>query len=279
MCKYLKIFKQLVLTISPQIESKWECVSKLILENMKNLRKVKLIFTNNMPHNFDHFVHQVFQKSQNTLKVLSYNGSQMSAFPNVSLPYVTTICLKATENHNSQIAKFDKFMKNVLKHCEYLKEFYIQDIQEAPQMISHITVNYSNNCMYAQNQLVAQQLPVKIPFCGPLGELSELRYPHAVKSLILRISLNNPFTGGWQNYKTMLALCPNLEAISMYVGENELEYTTAIKTISSENQNIWKERIDYLNSCGVEMIDWEQLMEKQDEYTKLCKWGFTFQDE
>jgi len=94
--KYLKMFKWLKLTIDSQILMKWDCVTKLILQNMKNLHGIQFDLEDDMPQNFDSFVLQLLQKSQSTLTRLHFRGYENFPLPIVSLPNVTNIRIWVT---------------------------------------------------------------------------------------------------------------------------------------------------------------------------------------
>jgi hypothetical protein len=279
--KYLKMFKFLTLEISPEILSKWSNVSELILQNMKNLTKIYFVLGNTIPHNFEDFLYQLFEKSQNTIKVIDFHGEKILPFPDVALPYVTEIGLKVTENYETQIEKFDKFMKSVVKNCEYLENVFVHGIEKSQQMANYITTNYPRHCVYSTDLFETSNLPMQVTSSGDLSDLSQITKPYAIKALHLSTNFSLPFEDRWGDYKSIFQLFPNLKFINLETEINgELQsFHEAVKTISSENQNIWNERIAYLKSQGIQVVNWNQIEGKMKEFIKFSGWGFTFQAE
>jgi hypothetical protein len=279
--KYLKMFKYLTLEITPEILLKWNNVSELILQNMKNLTKVNFELANTIPPNFENFLHQLFEKSKNTIKIIKFLGEKILPFPDVALPYVTEIGLKVTENYETQIEKFDKFMKSVVKNCEYLENFFVHGIEKSQQMANYITTNYPRHCVYSESCIRTSSLPMQVAYSPHLSNLFEITNLFAIKALYLGTNCNLPFENGWDHYKTILNFFPNLKSIYLEhtINDEVQNFNEAMKTISSENKKIWNERVAYLKSQGIEMINWNQTQEKIKEFRKYSGWGFIFQGE
>jgi len=256
-------------------------VSELVLQNMKNLRGIDFVLGNTIPPYFENFIGDLFKKSQNTITTIRFLGETILPFPDVSLPYVTKIALKVTEYYDGQIENFDKFMKSVLKSCEYLEEFFVHGIEKSQQMTNYIATNYPRHCVYSNDVLKTSTLPMQITFFLDLSELSQITNPYEIKVLCSSINLSLPFEDGWDRYKTIFQLFPNLKFINLkHEREAEVQsFDEAMKPISSENQTIWKERVAYLKSQGIEMINWNQTREKMKEFQKSSSWGFMFEQE
>lgn len=278
--KYLKMFKLLTLEISPEILLKWSSVSELILQNMKNLKQVKFVVGNTIPPNFEDFLFQLFKKSQNTITTIRFLGEKLLPFPDVSLPYVEAIGLKVTENYDIQIENFDKFMMSVVKNCEYLEEIFVHGIQKSQQVANYIAENYPRHCVYSDSCTRTSTLPMQVTYCRNLSYLSRITNPYGIKALYLKTNYSLPFENRWDDHKIIFQLFPNLKSIYL---EHDIDDTQSfnevMKTISSENQNIWKERVAYLKSQRIEMINCNQMQEKIIEFEKCSGWGFTFQSE
>jgi hypothetical protein len=275
--KYLRIFKRLTLEVSPEILLKWSNVSKLILQNMKNLTHVTVVLEHDIPPNFENFLYQLFENSQNTITKIEYRAEEVLSFPNVSLPNLTHMTLKVPENNDTQIENFDKLMKNILKNCEYLKKFFVHDINNSQQIKNHISANYSHHCLYSDECLETLSLPMQATFCTDLSDLSGIENVYAIKALGIDVDFNFPYDCGWDNYKTIFQLFPNLKFIN--ISEVDVEHKTfdeSMKTISSENQKIWKERVTYLKSRGIDMIgSWKDFNKKVNKIS-IGIWSFRF---
>jgi hypothetical protein len=280
--KYLKAFTKLELNITSQISMKWDSVTKSILQNMKNLNSITfdLNFKRRIPQNFDSFALQLFQNSQSTLKILSFDGDKILPLPIISLPKVKSIHFQAQADHDEQIEQFINFVQKILENCEYLETFFIYDIDDSIQISEYIAQNYPDNCLHAHYLGASQELPTKMSYCPTLSYLHTLKYPSSVKALLLEVvDFNRPYGEKWEDYKSILALCSNLKKICMVSPRNqekEIELDEALQNIFPENQDIWKERIQYLKSCGIEIINSDQFNASGDELSKQTKWAFTF---
>jgi len=277
--KFLKIFKKLHLHITSQILMKFDSVTKVILQNMKNLHQIRFYSEQNTPRNFDAFALQFLQNSQSTLKTLKFNTREIFPLPIVSLPNVTKIKFHVKVDHSAKIEQFTNFVQRILENCEYLENFYIDGIHDSIQMTEYTAQNYPENCLYANYCYASQKLPTKMSSCSALSNLHTFEYPSAMKCLNLKvIDFNRPYDERWEEYKSILALCPNLKKIRIVqcIEDNQIELEEALQNISPANQDIWKERIQYLKLCGIDTINWDQFQNAMKQLHKQTKWGFLF---
>jgi len=277
--KYLKIFKNLQLNITSQILIKFDSVTELILQNMTNLHKIDFSFKDDIPQRFDSFALQLLQKSKSTLTRLGFDGHQILPFPIISLPNVTTIHFLVKVDHDEHIEQFTNFVQKIVENCKYLERFYIYDIGDSIPMTEYIAQNYPENCLEAESLGTSSELPTKMPYCPALSDLPTFKYPSSVRCLYLSVSdFNYPYKEGWENYKSILALCSNLQTIYMVQSneDTEIELEEALQNISPANQDIWRERIQYLKSYGIEIINWGQYNATVKKFSKQSKWVFTF---
>ena len=89
----------------------------------------------------------------------------------------------------------------------------------------------------------------------------------------------HPFAEGWNNYKPIFALYPKLKGVTIFsaTGGKSINLLDVIENMSSENQEIWKERVAYFQSRGVDVLncaEWEASKKKQI-YDNL-EWGMAF---
>merc|ERR1711964_781454 len=133
-----------------------------------------------------------------------------------------------------------------------MKHFKIVFVGRSPPLFKHIEKNYAHKCLSSLNKIEFLEFQV--------------------------LDFNSPYKSGWQEYKTILALCPNLKKIRLWFKQNDIyiDYEKAFENISKENQDIWQERVIYLNSCGIEIVGREGWDKYIEILLKNMKWGFEF---
>jgi hypothetical protein len=155
------------------------------------------------------------------------------------------------------------------------------NIHKSSEMVKYIEETYPENCVSSISLRICKLLPVKVSHVRPLSNLAEFRYPSKIEYLQIGIqNLNSPFSGGWQDYQTLFALCPKLKVVALWTINEEqgIDVDAMLNKISEENQNIWIQRISYLNSCGINVTTSKKELGdimKRDVW-KNCKGGFRF---
>merc|ERR1712096_502593 len=110
-------------------------------------------------------------------------------------------------------------------------------------------------------------------FAQPLSKAQQCAYPYMIQTLSVVIDPYFPRIGGWENYKTILSLFPNLKTIQLLIENDDyVDYEAdwqdlAFDAISIENRNIWEERISYLKSKEIVLVNYKQC---ETEFTELC---------
>merc|ERR1712034_31963 len=121
--------------------------------------------------------------------------------------------------------------------------------------------------------------PTKMSMYCDLFSLQQGLYPSKIEYLHINVNdLNFPFEESWRNYKSILALCPKLKGIVIMMDKNEqwVYLENVLEDMSEENQDIWKQRISYLKSIGIEIMTLHDYISKSTELCKESKWGFRF---
>merc|ERR1712098_30661 len=105
-------------------------------------------------------------------------------------------------------------------------------------------------------------------------------YPPAIEYLEIKVDANSPNQDGWENYQTNLSFFPNLKGVKLHmIPENqviEVDLETVMDGLSAEDRNIWEDRISYLESKGIILMNREQYESKVKELCKQIQWGFQF---
>jgi hypothetical protein len=162
--------------------------------------------------------------------------------------------------------------------CPDLKMFYLHEIHQSPQILRYITQNYPSHFFYGPEISVLEHIPLKISHLN-LERLAAYRYSYHIEYLILYVkNLQAPSEGGWDEYKEMLSLFPNLKGIIFYHKTKYTNLVDPLSSIPSASQTIWQQRIDYLKSQNVEILYENQFSEIILELRKsLCpSWSFEF---
>jgi hypothetical protein len=148
-----------------------------------------------------------------------------------------------------------------------LENIFVDGIQKSQQIANYIATNYPRHCVYSNDVLKTSTIPMQVTCSSRLSYLSQITNPYSIKGLYLLANLSLPLEYGWDHYQTIFQLFPNLKFINLVQKiDGELKsFDQAMKTISSENQNIWNERVAYLKSHGIEMLNWIQTQEKIKE--------------
>jgi len=199
--------------------------------------------------------------------------------PMISLPNVITIQFHVIEEYQNEISNFEMFMKTIINNCQHLKKFIIYDVDFCPPIAHYISEHYQEHCVASDVSAASEILPTKMSMYDDLSSLTRGLYPSKIEYLQIHlIDLNFPFQGPWRNYKSILALCPKLKGIVIVMNKNEqwVFLQNALEDMSAENQDIWKQRISYLKSIGIELMSREEYIFKITELCKESKWGFKF---
>merc|ERR1712098_769394 len=107
----------------------------------------------------------------------------------------------------------------------------------------------------------------------------QIEIPNRIKAFHFFVSFEEPFERGWDQYKTIFQLFPNLTEYITLEEEDDDDQITAfeeameLELISPYNRNIWEERVAYLRLQGIEMISRNQITKKRRKYRKRARWG------
>jgi hypothetical protein len=232
------------------------------------------------------FTSRLFHNSQNTLTYLEFNIEKIPTLPEIHLPNVEYCSFAFTEEHDSQIEEFSKFVKTILQNTDNSLKFYLSNIKKAPQIENHILTTYPENCLFSNYHFCSSNLPVIMGyFNNHIDNLEHVRFPSKILYLDIMIKdLKNPSAYGWKNYDKMFAMFPNLKGICLTEKQqssdpkkNEwLDLNKALGSVDEEIQQIWTERISYLESQGVELLTEQNYIAIQKKILKQFKWGFHF---
>jgi hypothetical protein len=132
------------------------------------------------------------------------------------LPNLTQISIEITCQYNYQLEKFKQFVKTILQNCEYLQDFIVFEVTSAPLIAEYIKDSFPEHCVFCTYGNVATILPMKMAFSPMLSFLSNFAFPEKIQYLQIAINgFDTPFDDGWNNYKTIFALVPNLKGVSL----------------------------------------------------------------
>jgi hypothetical protein len=137
-------------------------------------------------------------------------------------------------------------------------------------MLKYIEETYPENCLANSVLNVAKQLPIKSSYSKSLSHLSKFKYPAKIEILEIRIhDLNFPFQHGWDNYQILFALCPKLKAVcfSTIKAGKGIDFYTIFDNLTPEKQNIWNQRISYLNSRGINVLTFAEFRNMRKKKT------------
>jgi hypothetical protein len=147
-------------------------------------------------------------------------------------------------------------VKTILKNSEELYHIDFYNINKSSEMVKYIEETYPENCVSSGSVRTCKLLPVKASQVRPLSDLEDFRYLSKIEYLAVAIkNLNLPFSGGWQDYQTLFALCPKLKVVCLQTLNKGkwVDVDAVLHKIPEKNQNIWKQRISYLNSRGIKV--------------------------
>merc|ERR1712034_140367 len=259
---------------------KWNSFSAFILTHVKKLNFIYFELDGDLPPNFDAFLLQFLQNSQLTLKELYFQESTtIMNMPVISLSNVTRISFQVTGEYQNEISNFDMFMKTIIKNCQYLEGCIIYDVDDCPPIAQYISEYYQEHCVESAYSEASEILPTKMSMFSDLSSLTQGLYLSKIEYLQIQMfDLNFPFEEPWRNYKSILALCPKLKGIAIIMDKNEqwAYLKNVLEDMSAENQDIWKQRISYLKSIGIELMSRKEYKFKLAELSKERKWGFEF---
>merc|ERR1712034_99523 len=159
------------------------------------------------------------------------------------------------------------------------EQFFIYDVNDCPLIAQYISKNYQEHCVVSEYSAASEILPTKMSMYCDLSSLTQGLYLSKIEYLQIKLlDLNFPFEEPWRNYKSILALCPKLKgiAITMYKDEQWVNLENVLEDMSEENQDIWKQRISYLKSIGIDIMTLHDYISKSTELCKESKWGFRF---
>lgn len=197
--------------------------------------------------------------------------------PNIVLPQVTKIQIDVEDLVLTQTKDFIDFIESILQNCKNLISFQISGIQKFPSMIPYMSQNFPNSCVMSSTYFLMKHLPLIISCVRKFSDLEKFAHPNKIQLLTVNSSnFEHPFDDGWQNYKTLLTLCPHLKQILIYSGSNGKDLLPNIDKISPKNQAIWKERIKYLNSVGIKIVDTQKFEEFCNRAIYRTKPAFVF---
>jgi len=202
--KYLKIFKNLCLDLEDDFDmKKWNSISNLLLNNMKNLGKI-IISVELTPPNFTIFLFKLFENSQSTLKQLSifWATEDVLALPTIFLPNLHFCYLYLHPRNKIDADTFDYLMKSFVSSCKHLKTFQLQGYDNRPKILKYIRKYYPNH--FVDSPGISTSLVVHVPLkrsCLDLQDLAQYRYASCIEYLVLKLhsmEIYNPTEGDWE---------------------------------------------------------------------------------
>jgi hypothetical protein len=141
--------------------------------------------------------------------------------------------------------------------------------------MEYVEKHYPEKCWVGVYSATCRTLPLKISAASPLSNLTTYRHTSQIKYLAVPSKFNAPNAGGWDDYKNALALCPNLKGICIVeMRGGQRNNLLSSEHITSENKQMWNDRIAYLNSLNIEVMTEQQFCQQFKNYTK--KPVFTF---
>jgi len=167
-----------------------------------------------------------------------------------------------------------------LTNCINFEKFSIFDIQKCPNFVQFLKENYLKHCTRCEDENLSEILSTKMTFCADLSNLSQFDNPSRIEYLSIEIyDPELPCEDEWENYKNQFAFCPRLKCICLHIVDENYEAINLgeiLENLSPENQDIWKERILYFQSCGIAVISKQEYETKFKELCKQIKWRFEF---
>merc|ERR1711964_136708 len=167
-----------------------------------------------------------------------------------------------------------------IANCKNLEKFSTLGLtlwHLRPNLVNFLKQNYSKHCMGSHSPYLSRILSTKMSFCCNLSDLSEFQYPSMIEYLHVMIcSPCLPLKDGWENYKTMLALCPGIKGVFLSVPEDNFVFSLQENIETCSHNKIWKERILYFNSLGIKVLNKKEYHSKFKQLCKPIRWGFEF---
>jgi len=145
--------------------------------------------------------------------------------------------------------------------------FRIYNMHRCPNLLQFIKEEYPQHFTYTDVGNLSKTLPAKFPKISRLSDLTEFEYLHTIEYLSMAVDPNLPFANDWRNYQALLALCPNLKGMYLIASLKNSE------RLIPENDDIWKNRIEFLKSRGIKL----PIGNLYRVIKQLCirtKWGF-----
>lgn len=271
--KYIKIFKRFTLNFINLDVTKWDSISKFILQNVKNLRAIGIFWNPTTPPNLEIFLFNFFKNSQKTLQEVGFFGDTHSfTFPQIFLPNVDTviILLHQVENFN-----FINTLANIM--CKDMKQFIFMDIHRIPNVLEYIAKNYTKNFVYSPEISILEHIPLKVSHLK-LEHLAHFRYALAIECLVLEVpNLAMPSDGEWDNYQNLLFFFPNLKSIVFFYKRKYTNLDSLLISLSSKNQNIWAQRISYFEAQKLKILSGKHFLDiKLKLKNESSTWNFEF---
>jgi predicted ATP-dependent endonuclease of OLD family len=136
--------------------------------------------------------------------------------------------------------------------------------------MEYVEKHYPEKCWVGLHPTTCRALPLKFSRVSPLSNLT-FRHTSQIEYFEVESKFNSPNEGGWDDYKTILALCPNLKGIHIVEkrGQQMIDLLSSEQNVvSSENQQIWNDRIKYLNSRNIEVMNLEQCTQQLENPPK-----------
>merc|ERR1711964_456060 len=111
-----------------------------------------------------------------------------------------------------------------------------------------------------------------------LNYLQNVKHAYGVRFLQLDISLSNPMSYNWGNYKEILDQFCCLEAVELL---SLLGGRVLSKISNLPNKEIWNERISYFQKRGIRIVGKNEIFENEALRKQLAKeagitWNFHF---
>jgi len=258
---------------------KWNSISNLLLNNMKNLGKIE-IYVEIKPSNYMIFLFKLFENSQSTLKQLSifWATEDVLALPTIFLPNLHFCYLYLHPHNKIDVDTFDYLMKSFVSSCKHLKTFQLQGYDNRPKILKYIRTYYPKH--FVDSPGISTSLVVHVPLkrsCLDLQDLAQYRYASCIEYLVLKLhsmEIYNPTEGDWRYYKEILSFYPNLKGINFTVSDS---YNIVNIRFALAYHNICQERISYFEWKNIKILSKCEYLEILSENRRVSpSWTFQF---
>jgi len=275
-------------SLSGSLSNNFNSIAKLISQNMKGLRSISIGNNSDVIGNeiFEKFLIKFLPNSKNTLCELNLPNLFL---PNVCYPNLTKLTVGDLPlSFDVFKTEFEQILKNVpdLKVIEIERQNTI-----TPSIRNYMISNYAEQCLVSYEGNIP--FPVKIIHGVNFNQLiSDCEFKFCVEYAEIYINSEYPddlfirqTEASWNNFKNNIYDFSKLKGIHFYDCEYtfyDLEESTFNKpetNVEPELEtfyNIWPNRIQFLKSHGIQILNRKEFYSKKEELSKNIKLAFHF---